>query len=213
MSLRRHLKKLLRETERDSRYAESLYAPNVPVDIDLSYTTEVPWPSLWKFAQFAYLSEQYGYRYDGLDPDLRESGTPFFAFRRLPDAPERAARAQERFPDALKGGQLPGMRSWPVPILTRPEARSEVKLLHAKIATDYYGAVGRQRLRPWLISIPLVVLLVLLVNGELHAAGLRVAAGTVAALLLALGASRVFMRRRRAAHQRLLERSGIRWPQ
>ncbi|MFI9603120.1 hypothetical protein ACIHCX_25295 [Streptomyces sp. NPDC052043] len=197
MSLRRHLKRLLRETERDSRDA-------VPVDIDLSYTTEVPWPSLRKFAQFAYLAEQYGYRYDGLDPDLRESGTPFFVFRRLPDEPERAARMRERFPDATEGGRLPGMRSWPVPVLTLPEARREVRLLHARIAVDYYGAIRRQPLRPVLIGIPLVVLLALLVNGELYAAGLRVGAGTVAALLLVLGASRIFMRRRIAAYRRLL---------
>ncbi len=38
----------------------------------------------------------------------------------------------------------------------------------------------------------------------LHAAGLQVGAGTVAALLLSLGASRIFMRRRIAAYRRLL---------
>ncbi|MFB7108967.1 hypothetical protein [Streptomyces sp. NPDC056291] len=204
MSLRRHLKKLLRETAQDVAYVESLGAPNVPIEVDFSYSTQIPWPSLWKFAQFAYLAEQYGYRYAGLDPDLRESGTPFFVFRRLPDEPERAARTRERFPDATGGGRLPGMRSWPVPVLTLPEAHREVKLLHARIAIDYYDAIRRQPSRPWLIGIPLVVLLVLLVNGELHAAGLRVAGGTVAALLLALGASRVFMRRRIAAYRRLL---------
>ncbi|MFJ6563450.1 hypothetical protein ACIQMV_27010 [Streptomyces sp. NPDC091412] len=185
MSLRRHLRKLL-------------------IESDLSYTTEIPWPSLWKFAQFAYLAEQYGYRCAGLDPDLRESSTPFFVFRCLPDEPERAARTRERFPDATGGGRLPGMRSWPVLVLTLPEARREVKLLHARIAVDYYGAIGRQPSRPELIGIPLVVLLVLLVNGEMHAAGLHVAAGAVAALLLALGASRMFMRRRIAAYRRLL---------
>ncbi|WP_345964015.1 hypothetical protein ABDE16_31775 [Streptomyces sp. BRB040] len=178
----------------------------------MSFTTEIPWPSLWKFAQFAYIAEQYGYRYSGLDAELRDSGTPFFLFRRLPDARERSAHTRKRFPHALEGGRLPGMRAWPVPVLTLPKARSEVRLLHARIAIDYYGALGRQRMRPWLIGIPVVFLLFLLVNGELHATGLRVAAGLAAALLIALAASRVFMRRRRAAHERLLERSGVRWP-
>ncbi|MFA3878385.1 hypothetical protein ABS735_32880 [Streptomyces sp. MMCC 100] len=178
----------------------------------MSFTTEVPWPSLWKFAQFAYIAEQYGYRYTGLDPELQDSGTPFFVFRRLPDARERATRTRERYPDAPEDGRLPGMRAWPVPVLTLPKAQSEVKLLHARIAIDYYGALGRQRMRPWLIGIPVLFLLFLLVNGELHATGLRVAAGMVAALLIALAASRIFARRRRAAHERLLERSGIRWP-
>ncbi|MFG3133165.1 hypothetical protein ACGFZU_36385 [Streptomyces tendae] len=174
-----------------------------------SFTTEVPWPSLRKFAQFAYIAEQYGYRYSGLDPDLRDSGTPFFVFRRLPDAGERAARTRESFPDAPENGRLPGMRAWPLPVLTLPAARSEVKLLLARIVVDYYGALGRQRMRPWLIGIPVVFLLFLLVNGELHATGLRVAGGMAVALIVVLTASRVFMRRRRVTYRRLLERSGV----
>ncbi|MFI7347844.1 hypothetical protein ACIBSR_16445 [Streptomyces sp. NPDC049936] len=212
MSLRRHLRKLLDETGDGGRPGGSPHAPIASDEAEVSFTTEVPWPSLWKFAQFAYVAEQYGYRYSGLDPDLRDGGTPFFVFRRLPDARERAARTTERFPGAPEAGRLPGMRAWPVPVLTLPEARSQVKLLHARIAIDYYGALGRQRVRPWLAGIPAVFLLFLLVNGELHATGLRVAAGMAAALLIALTASRIFMRRRRAAHERLLERSGDRWP-
>ncbi|OWA19720.1 hypothetical protein B9W68_04470 [Streptomyces sp. CS227] len=206
MSLRRHLGKLLRDAEEDDRLG------GVSPSGTASYTTEVPWPSLWKFAQFAYMAEQYGYRYAGLDPDLRESGTPFFVFRRLPDAAERAARTKKLFPDALGHGRLPGMRAWPAPVLTLPEARGQVKLLHARISVDYYGAVARQRIRPWLIGLPAVFLLFLVVNGELHAAGLRVAGVMVAALLLTVTASRIFMRRRRAARQELLRRAGIRWP-
>ncbi|OMI85902.1 hypothetical protein BSZ07_31090 [Streptomyces sp. M1013] len=212
MSLRRHLRKLLDEVGEGGRPGGSTHASLTSDEAEVSFTTEVPWPSLWKFAQFAYIAEQYGYRYSGLDPELRGSGTPFFIFRRLPDAHERAARTRERFPGALEGGRLPGMRAWPVPVLALPEARGEVKLLHARITIDYYGALGRQRMRPWLIGIPMVFLLFLLVNGELHATGLRVAAGMVSALLIALTASRVFMRRRRAAHERLLERAGVRWP-
>lgn len=212
MSLRRHLRKLLRETEGGGRPYGSPHVSSVTDEAEVSFTTEVPWPSLWKFAQFAYIAEQYGYLYSGLDPELADSGTPFFVFRPLPDARERAARTRERFPGALDGGRLPGMRAWPVPILTLPKARNEVKLLHARIAIDYYGALGRQRMRPWLIGIPVVFLLFLLVNGELHGTGLRVAASMVAALLIALAVSRAFVRRRRAAYQRLLNRSGVRWP-
>lgn len=133
------------------------------------------------------------------DSGLPSSGTPFFLFRRLPDGAERAARTRELYPDALGRGRLPGMRAWPAPVLTLPEAREQVKLLHARITVDYHGALGRQRFRPWLVGLPAVFLLFLVVNGELHAAGLRVAGVLVAALLLTVTASRIFMRRRRAA--------------
>jgi hypothetical protein len=212
VGLRRHVKKLLRETEQDVELVGLANVLDWSVDVDLTYTTAVPWPSLRKFAQFAYIAEQYGYRYAGLDPVLRDSSTPFFVFRRLPDAHERAARTRERFPDAPEGGRLPGMRAWPVPKLTLPEARGEVRLLHAEIAIDYYGSMLRSPLRPLLIGIPLVCLLAVLLDGELNARGLGAATGVATALLLLLGASRLFMRRRRAVHQRKLERSGLRWP-
>ncbi len=146
------------------------------------------------------------------DSGLPSSGTPFFLFRRLPDGAERAARTRELYPDALGRGRLPGMRAWPAPVLTLPEARGQVKLLHARITVDYYGALGRQRFRPWLVGLPAVFLLFLVVNGELHAAGLHVAGVLVAALLLTVTASRIFMRRRRAARRELLRRAGIHWP-
>ncbi len=146
------------------------------------------------------------------DSGLPSSGTPFFLFRRLPDGAERAARTRELHPDALGRGRLPGMRAWPAPVLTLPEARGQVKLLHARITVDYHGALGRQRFRPWLVGLPAVFLLLLVVNGELHAAGLRVAGVLVAALLLTVTASRIFMRRRRAARRELLRRAGIHWP-
>ncbi len=211
MSLRRHLGRLLRAAEEDDRLDGAAPASGKAASSPLAYThtTEVPWPSLRKFAQFAYVAEQYGYRYAGLDPDLRDSGTPFFVFRRLPGAPERAARTRELFPDALGRGRLPGMRAWPGPVLTLPETRGQVKLLHARITVDYYGALGRQRIRPWLIGLPAVFLLFLVVNGELHAAGLRVAGVMAVALLLTLAASRAFMRRRRAARQEVIVSAGI----
>ncbi|KOX40631.1 membrane protein [Streptomyces sp. NRRL F-7442] len=199
----------MREVGEGGRTGRGPGSPGAP---GASFTTEVPWPSLWKFAQFAYVAEQYGYRYSGLDPELRDSDTPFFVFRALPDARERAAVTRARFPGALAGGRLPGMRAWPVPVLTLPEARGEVRLLHARIAIDYFGALGRQRLRPWLVGIPVVLLFFLLVNGELHVRGLTVAAGAAAALFLVLAASRIFVRRRLATHQRLLGRSDVRWP-
>ncbi|MGW9328326.1 hypothetical protein [Streptomyces koyangensis] len=163
MSLRRHLGRLLRTAEEDDRLDGAVPASGTATSLPstCTYTTEVPWPSLRKFAQFAYVAEQYGYRYAGLDPDLSGSGTPFFLFRRLPDGAERAARTRELFPDALGRGRLPGMRAWPAPVLTLPEARGQVKLLHARITVDYYGALGRQRFRPWLVGLPAVFLLFL----------------------------------------------------
>ncbi len=216
MSLRRHLGRLLRAAEEDDQLDGAVFssgtAASLPSTRTYTYTTEVPWPSLRKFAQFAYVAEQYGYRYAGLDPDLGGSGTPFFLFRRLPDGAERAARTRELYPDALGRGRLPGMRAWPAPVLTLPEARGQVKLLHARITVDYHGALGRQRFRPWPVGLPAVFLLFLVVNGELHAAGLHVAGVLVAALLLTVTASRIFMRRRRAARRELLRRAGIHWP-
>ncbi|MBD0838176.1 hypothetical protein [Streptomyces sp. TRM68416] len=177
-----------------------------------TYTTVNPWPSLRMFAKFACIAEQYGYRYDGLDPDMSGSSTPFFVFRRLPDARARAERTRSRYPDALSGGRLPGMRRRWFPGPASPEARHEVRILRARIAIDHFSVVGGQRLRPWLIRIAVVAVALVVVNAQFSAAAVGTAAGLALALTVLLVGSRVFMRRRVVTYRRKLEAVGIRWP-
>lgn len=69
-----------------------------------------PWRTKSQLAAYAYIAEQYGYRYMGLAP-YSSSGRsfPIFGFRRLPDAEERARRTQEQYPHPLPNGPFPGM--------------------------------------------------------------------------------------------------------
>ena len=211
MGLRRHLKKLLNKVEQDDQSIAEFTLPGF-AEAELHYTTEIPWPSMWAFAKFAYIAEQYGYRYGGLNPDKVGTGRPFFIFRRLPDARLRAEQTHARFPKALSGGQLPGMRPWRFPVPPQPEARREVKLLHARIKVDYFSVLGRQRLKPWFIAIGVVSLALIVVNGQFNSAGALFAAGAAVTLSALLVTSRMFMRRRLMAYQRMLDQAGITWP-
>lgn len=118
-----------------------------------------------KFAAFAYVAGQYGYRYDGLSPiSPKGSPNPYFAFRRSPDAVERATRAAAHFPQALQGGPLPGMRPGGNRLRPLPEIQHEVDLLHARIMVDYTGSHRRRGLVQLLV-IPLVMLIPLSQTG------------------------------------------------
>ncbi|WP_326796533.1 hypothetical protein OG946_14520 [Streptomyces sp. NBC_01808] len=177
-----------------------------------TYTTINPWNSRRTFAAFAYLAEQYGYRYAGLSPQHSASRAhPVFAFRRLPDAVERATRTRARYPDAPLGGPLPGLTGdrRPVPL---PEARQEAELLHARIRVDLYGTSRRGRLRMLAVAVPLGVLIALAVNGSLHAGPLAVAGGIAAAWWLYLWLASVIMQRGRVRYSRMLEQAGVEWP-
>ncbi|WP_419995863.1 hypothetical protein [Streptomyces boninensis] len=196
MRLRRQLWKLLAEGEQQGRYS-----------------TQLPWPSIWLFAKLAYIAEQYGYRYGGLDPDYpRDHQPPQHVFYRLPDAAERTARTERAFPRAHSGGRLPGMFPWRAPLITKPHARREVRLLHARIKVDYFGVLGWERMRGWLFVIPAVILVMILVNGEFHTTGLLIGGGIALVLTALMACSKAFMRLRHASYRRLLEREGIEWP-
>ncbi|MEN3585306.1 hypothetical protein AAH978_14270 [Streptomyces sp. ZYX-F-203] len=164
-----------------------------------------------KFASFAYVAEQYGYEYGGLS-SLSPGGSPnpYFDFRRMPDAARRAERTAERYPDALDGGRLPGMRPGRDRLTPLPEARHAVGLLHARIEVDYSGT-QRKRGLVQLLILPLVLLIPLSQFG-FTATSVTVCAGAwaVAAGLWALGAA--LARRRRARYSGMLERAGIPWP-
>ncbi|PNG22102.1 hypothetical protein [Streptomyces cahuitamycinicus] len=165
-----------------------------------------------KFAAFAYVVEQYGYRYDGLSPlSPKGSPNPYFAFRRMPDAAERAARTAARFPDALDGGPLPGMRPGGQRLRPLPEARRDVDLLHARIMVDY-SRTHRRRGLIALLLIPLVLLIPLSQTGFSGPALLVCAAVWLFfAGLRALGL--LIARRRHRKYGEMLRAAGITRPQ
>ncbi|WP_164383650.1 hypothetical protein [Streptomyces sp. OM5714] len=164
-----------------------------------------------RFAAFAYVAEQYGYRYNGLSP-LSPIGSPnpYFAFRRLPDAPERAAWSAQHYPAAPEGGPLPGMRPGGSRLRPLPEVQQEVDLLHARIVVDYSRTHRRRGLTALLVL--LVAMLVPLSQTGFSAQSLLVC-GAVWLFFAALWLTGlVIARRRYAKYSRVLRDSGVDWP-
>ncbi|MFJ9857962.1 hypothetical protein ACIRVN_10755 [Streptomyces albogriseolus] len=195
MLLQAQLKALLREGARGAeRY-------------DVRHTQR----SWRQFAAFAYVVEQYGYRYDGLSPlSPKGSPNPYFAFRRMPDAAERATRAAALHPDALNGGPLPGMRPGARRLEPLPEVRREVDLLHARIMVDY-SRTHRRRGLAMLLLLPLVMLIPLS-QADFSRGAVLICVGIwlLFAVLWALGL--LIARRRRRRYGRVLQEAGITWP-
>ncbi|MFC8085401.1 hypothetical protein [Streptomyces sp. NPDC057340] len=164
-----------------------------------------------KFAAFAYVAEQYGYRYDGLSPlSPKGSPNPYFAFRRLPDAPERAAWSAEHYPAAPQGGPLPGMRPGGSRLRPLPEVQTDVDLLHARIMVDYSRTHRRRGLTALLVL--LVAMLIPLSQTGFSAPSLLVC-GAVWLFFAALWLTGlVIARRRYAKYSRVLRDSGVDWP-
>ncbi|MBZ6289861.1 hypothetical protein ACWF8U_03090 [Streptomyces olivaceus] len=164
-----------------------------------------------KFAAFAYVAEQYGYRYDGLSPlSPKGSPNPYFAFRRLPDAPERAAWSAQHYPAAPEGGPLPGMRPGGSRLRPLPEVQHDVDLLHARIMVDYSRTHRRRGLTALLVI--LVAMLIPLSQTGFSAQSLLVC-GAVWLFFAALWlAGLVIARRRQAKYSRALRDSGDDWP-
>ncbi|KAF4405087.1 MULTISPECIES: hypothetical protein [Streptomyces] len=177
------------------------------------HTMVNPWASRRKFAAFAYIAEQYGYRYDGLASGIPTSRShPIFGFRRLPDAQERATRTSAAYPNAVGGGPYPGMRPSGNGLTPLPEARPEVDLLHARIMTDLYGESSTGRIKMMAIVIPVSVLLGLVLTGNFTTTGTLIGGCVVAGFWLYLWLAAAYMRRRRVKYVRILERAGIAWP-
>ncbi|MEU1045223.1 hypothetical protein ABZ400_08725 [Streptomyces sp. NPDC005897] len=164
-----------------------------------------------KFAAFAYVAEQYGYRYEGLSTlSPKGSPNPYFAFRRLPDASERAAWSTQHHPAAPEGGPLPGMRPGGSRLRPLPEAQHDVDLLHARIMVDYSRTHRRRGLTALLIL--LVAMLIPLSQTGFSAQSLLVC-GTVWLFFAALWLTGlVIARRRYAKYSRVLRDSGVDWP-
>ncbi|MEG3627297.1 hypothetical protein [Streptomyces poriticola] len=165
-----------------------------------------------RFAAFAYVVEQYGYRYEGLSPlSPKGSPNPYFAFRRMPDAAERAARTAAQYPNALDGGPLPGMRPGGHRLRPLPEAERDVDLLHARIMVDY----SRSHRRRGLIALVVLALALLipLSRTGFSATALLVCGGgwLFFAVLWALGL--FIARRRQRRYGEMLRAAGVDRPQ
>ena len=202
---RRHLRKLLLSAER----GEELHV------------LPMPWLSHRKLASFAYVAEQYGYRYDGFAPGYSPSTpTHVFAFRRTADAQQRAVSAWAHHPDALRGGPLPGMRPGGSGLRPLPEVSHEVALILARIMVDVTGSQYRRKRIRFAVTAAVIGLVVILVRGASTAASMHgFLTGILPVIgglsLLFLGAyvlGRRLSRRWAAKYRRMLDEAGIKWP-
>ncbi|WP_217170164.1 hypothetical protein [Streptomyces sp. AC512_CC834] len=164
-----------------------------------------------KFAAFAYVAEQYGYRYDGLSPlSPKGSPNPYFAFRRLPDAAQRAERTAQHHTTAQEGGQLPGMRPGGSRLRPLAEVRRDVDLLHARIMVDYSRTHRRRGLTALLVL--LAAMLIPLSQTGFSAQSLLVC-GAIWLFFAALWLTGLFIARHRyTKYSRMLRDSGVDWP-
>lgn len=164
-----------------------------------------------RFAAFAYVAEQYGYRYDGLSPlSSRGSPNPYFAFRRLPDEPERTVWSAQRYPAAPESGPLPGMRPGRSRLRPVPEVQHEVDLLHARIMVDYSRTHRRRGLIALLVL--LVAMLIPLTQTGFSAQSLLVCGAVWLFFAVLWLAGLAIARRRYAKYSRVLRDSGVDWP-
>ncbi|BET48402.1 MULTISPECIES: hypothetical protein [Streptomyces] len=193
------LKAQLRALLRDSAQSRERYE-----------TRNVQW-SWRRFAAFAYVAEQYGYRYDGLSTlSPKGSPNPYFAFRRLPDAPERAAWSAQHYPAAPEAGPLPGMRPGGSRLRPLPEVQHEVDLLHARIMVDYSRTHRRRGLIALLVL--MAAMLIPLSQTGFSAQSLLVC-GAVWLFFAALWLTGLAIARHRyRKYSRVLRDSGVDWP-
>ncbi|MFF0514932.1 hypothetical protein [Streptomyces sp. NPDC004250] len=166
-------------------------------------------PGLKKFAAFAYVAESFGYRYCGHAPGNAALNNPYFLFRRMPDARERAAALMAADPGTSGRAQLPGMQPGngfsPVPAVRR-----EVELLYSQMVVDASGRYNPRVLSNILV-LPIVIAIFLIFPGY-TVENVLIAAGIwfvfFAFYLVGLGVSR----QRRAKHLARLSAAGVEWP-
>ncbi|MFE6590694.1 hypothetical protein [Streptomyces sp. NPDC057781] len=166
-------------------------------------------PGLKKFAAFAYVAERFGYRYLGHAPGNAALNNPYFLFRRMPDARERATALMGADAAAPVGNALPGMRPG-LGFTPTPAARPEVEILYSQMVVDASGRYNPRVLSNILI-LPIVMAIFLIfpgytVDNVLIAAGIWLA--FFALYLVGLCVSRY----RRVKHLARLAAAGVEWP-
>lgn len=161
------------------------------------------------FAAFAYVAEQFGYRYVGHTPGTGATNNPYYSFQRMPDAHERAAATVANHPDVLHGGALPGMRPGGG-LRPLPSVQQEVELLHSQMILDACGRYnGRVLGNLILVLVAAAVFLGFMgytVDRVLVVGGIWCA--LFAIYLIGLGVTR----RKRAKHLARLAQAGVEWP-
>ncbi|WP_419995866.1 hypothetical protein [Streptomyces boninensis] len=162
-----------------------------------------------KFASFAYVADQLGYRYAGHTPGTGATNNPYFTFRRTADAPERAAAAMAEYPGILHGGPLPGMRQGGG-LDPLPEVRAEVGLFYSQMVLDGCARYNR-RVLPNIVLL-LVAAVVILAIAGFPATGTLIA-GAIWLVFFALYLLGLTISRRRATtHAARLAEAGVQWP-
>ncbi|MBD0740665.1 hypothetical protein [Streptomyces sp. CBMA29] len=173
------------------------------------YEVQLTSPGLRKLAAYAYVAEQFGYRYAGPAPGSRSMNQPLMTFRRSPELGELAARTAARYPDPAGGGPLPGMVEGRG-LRPAKSAAGDVRLIHSRMVVDACLRYGRRVLKNILVL--LVVIAVVLFFPGYTVRHVLVGAGVwlafFAVYLIGLGIARL----RLARHRNRLAASGVQWP-
>lgn len=162
-----------------------------------------------RLARLALVAEQFGFMYG----DTRQTGVRapkvVLTMHRdpSPEAQQRAAENQARYPQAADGGDLPGMQPGgklqPV-----PEAAAHVELLKARINFDLTGKNAQKRMVMAAAGLGAGCLVMTL--RKLAAGGTVVGPLIIGALLLlVLGCGFLWNRKRNARFERVLLQAGL----
>ncbi|MBQ1094986.1 hypothetical protein KBY55_02440 [Streptomyces sp. b94] len=127
------------------------------------FTVRPRLPRLKRFAAFAYVAEQRGYRYAGHAPGNAALNNPYFLFRRTSDTRAWTAAPDAARSRALAGNSLPGMRPG-LGLTPQEAARPEVELLYSRMVVDASGRYT-PRVLSNILLLPVVLAIFLLFPG------------------------------------------------
>jgi hypothetical protein len=162
-----------------------------------------------KFAAFAYVARQLGYRYAGHTPGTAAANNPSFSFRRMADAGSLTAAVAAAHPHMLHGGPIPGMRQGKG-LSPLPEAEREVDVLYSQMVLDACGRYSRRVLGNLLLV--LVGMVIFLAFRGFTSEWVLTAGGAWLGLFVLYVIGLAVTRRRRATHMAHLARAGVAWP-
>lgn len=173
------------------------------------YEVQLTSPGLRKFAAYAYVAQQFGYRYLGPSSSSRSMNQPLMTFRRSAELRDLAARTLARYPDPAGGGPLPGMVAGHG-LRPSESAAGEVRLIHSRMIVDACARYGRRVLKNILLLLVAIVVFLFFpgytVRHVLIGGGVWLA--FFAVYLVGLGIARLRLTR----HQNRLAASGVHWP-